>query len=95
MPGPGFPVANKILYKYEQDRAYRLHRQKVRGDGGDVKRIFGLQLHHYVMNKLQRGSRIPGSCSPVFFRVAVPIVLYCTFGNCMCIIKFLVSPRVL
>lgn len=30
MPGPGFPVANKILYKYEQDRAYRLHRQKVR-----------------------------------------------------------------
>lgn len=33
MPGPGFPVANKILYKYEQDRAYRLHRQKVRGQG--------------------------------------------------------------
>ncbi|XP_061162834.1 annexin A6-like isoform X2 [Saccostrea echinata] len=31
MPGPGFPVANKILYKYEQDRAYRLHRQKVHG----------------------------------------------------------------
>lgn len=30
MPGPGFPVANKILFKYEQDRAYRLHRQKVR-----------------------------------------------------------------
>lgn len=28
MPG-GFPVASKILHKYEQDRAYRLHRQKV------------------------------------------------------------------
>lgn len=38
MPGPGFPVANKILYKYEQDRAYRLHRQKVRGGGGVVGR---------------------------------------------------------
>jgi hypothetical protein len=28
MPG-SFPVASKILHKYEQDRAYRLHRQKV------------------------------------------------------------------
>ncbi|XP_071159427.1 annexin A6-like isoform X12 [Mytilus edulis] len=28
MPGT-FPVASKILHKYEQDRAYRLHRQKV------------------------------------------------------------------
>lgn len=41
MPGPGFPVANKILYKYEQDRAYRLHRQKVRVGGGGGGGVLG------------------------------------------------------
>lgn len=45
MPGPGFPVANKILYKYEQDRAYRLHRQKVRVGGGGWEEGIGLKYH--------------------------------------------------
>lgn len=38
MPGT-FPVASKILHKYEQDRAYRLHRQKV-----------STSIHKKVMN---------------------------------------------
>ena len=55
MPGPGFPVANKILYKYEQDRAYRLHRQKVRGGGGDEFTVASLcyeEIAERLMNTL-------------------------------------------
>ncbi|XP_048733157.2 annexin A6-like isoform X2 [Ostrea edulis] len=49
MPGPGFPVANKILYKYEQDRAYRLHRQKVHGSRPTVQNTKPKKYPHLVL----------------------------------------------
>lgn len=49
MPGPGFPVANKILYKYEQDRAYRLHRQKVNASRPTVKNKQPKKYPHLIL----------------------------------------------
>ncbi|XP_078316353.1 annexin A6-like isoform X2 [Crassostrea virginica] len=49
MPGPGFPVANKILYKYEQDRAYRLHRQKVNSSRPTVKNQKPKKYPHLIL----------------------------------------------
>lgn len=49
MPGPGFPVANKILYKYEQDRAYRLHRQKVNASRPTVKNRQPKKYPHLIL----------------------------------------------